>query len=377
MNKYLDEKAKKLLMSFGAVVGIIILIIVIVLIVGSLKTKKLDYGEIEDKMVSAAKEYYSDRTDALPLNNDDMVEISAVTLSEEKYMKDLSKYVKYKNASCSGKVIVTKSGDYYNYSPYLNCGDIYTTKYLYEEIIPTIVSKDDGLYKINEYSPVKQSIDTFYVYKGDYVNNFVKIDETVWRIIKLDSDFNFTLIQASYDKKTEYVGSWDNRYNNEKQFDVGVNDYYKSLIRRSLNTSFYETLGDTIKSKILIKPVCVSPIAETQKTINGSIECKKTIDTDYVSLLTTYDFLNASLDSTCKSLSNRSCINYNYLVDYSRSFWLLNPNAKNTYTGYKIISNLNTANLSSNGSARPVINVSKYLIYKDGNGTEYNPYVIK
>ena len=153
--KALDERAKKMLLILGIMIGLIVIIIVISLIIGTLKNSSLEYSEIEDKMVSAAKDYYSKKQDALPLNETEEVEVSATLLAEEGYMKELSKYQKDDSVACEGKVIVSKSGIYYNYSPYLNCGDKYTTTYLYEEIIDKTISKDDGLYKTEQYSKEK------------------------------------------------------------------------------------------------------------------------------------------------------------------------------------------------------------------------------
>ena len=377
MSKYLDEKAKKMLIYLGAVVGIIVLIIVVILIVNAVKGVSLSYSEIEDKMVSAAREYYSLRPDALPLNDKDEVEISAVTLSEEKHMKDLSKYQKDKNVSCSGKVVVTKSKEYYNYSPYLNCGDKYTTSYLYEKVLSTIVSKDDGLYKTQEYSPEKKSQDTYYVYKGDYVNNYVKIGEMLLRIIKMDSNYDLILTEAEFNRNIGYNGPWDDRYNSSKNFAVGINDYYKSLIRRGINNNYYNSLDDTLKSKLILKNICVAPRSENDTKKDGSTECKITIDTDYIGLITTYDYMNASLDSNCKTIVNQSCSNYNYLINYNRTYWLANPNSKNTYTGYKINRDLSYSNLSTYAVARNVFNVGKNLIYTGGSGTQIDPYLVK
>lgn len=373
--KVLDEKAKKMLLLFGIVIGFIVLIIFLVFIIGLFKNKSLEYREIEDKMVEAARKYYTVKEDALPLNEDEEVEISTTLLAEEGYMKELVKYQKDESVSCSGKVIVTKSADYYNYSPYLECGDKYATTYLYEKLLETVVSKDDGLYKTTEYAKEKNN-ETAYVYKGDYVNNYIKIGEQLFRIVKLDHEYNYMLIEQDYNKNFNYRGPWDDRYNSQKNSDVGINDYYKSKIRKGLQ-AYYNLLDSNLKSKMIAKNICIGPRSEKDTKKDGSIECKKTLAGEYISLLTTYDYMNASLDANCNSILSKSCSNYNYLVDYNSSFWLLNVSDINTYTGYKVQDYAYTSKLSGTGVARTVVNVTKNLIYTGGSGIYSDPYLVK
>lgn len=375
--KELDEKAKKMLLLFGGTIGLIIIIIVISLIVGALKNSSLEYSEIEDKMVSAAKDYYSKREDALPINETEEVEVSAALLVEEGYMKELSKYQKDDSVACEGKVIVSKSGIYYNYSPYLNCGDKYTTTYLYEEIIDKTVSKDDGLYKTEQYSKEKGK-ETVYVYKGDYVDNFIKIDDNLWRIVKVDSNYNMMLIQDYFDRENGYRGPWDDRYNSANAANTGINDYYKSVIRNKVN-SYYSSdmLSDNLKAKIVSKDLCVGTRGASETKKDGSVECKQVIKEDYLGLLTIYDFMNASLDTNCKKTTDMNCNNYNYLTNYSNSFWLITADSESTFKGYKFSSGITQTRLATSGVARIVLNITKNSVYVSGNGTYNDPYIIK
>lgn len=373
----LDERAKKMLLILGIIIGLIVIITVISLIIGTLKNSSLEYSEIEDKMVSAAKDYYSKKQDALPLNENEEVEVSATLLAEEGYMKELSKYQKDDSVACEGEVIVSKSGIYYNYSPYLNCGDKYTTTYLYEEIIDKTVSKDDGLYKTEQYSKEKGK-ETVYVYKGDYVDNFVKIDDNLWRIVKLDSNYNIMLIQDYFDKENGYRGPWDDRYNSSKESNVGINDYYKSIIRKNINDYYSSSaLSDNLKAKIVSKDLCVGSRSETETKKDGSVECRNILKGEYLGLLTAYDFMNASLDTNCKKITDMSCNNYNYLTEYSRGFWFLTIDSETTYRAYKHSGSISKSNLSTSAAARIVLNITKNSVYVSGNGTYNDPYIIK
>ena len=375
MSKYIDEKTKRLLIGLGAVVGLILLIIIIILIINSLKPKTLSYTGIEDKMVEAAKLYYAKNNESLPVNENEEIEVSVSTLVEAGYMKDLSKYQEDRKVSCSGSVIVTKGGEYYNYAPKLDCGDKYSTKYLFEKLLGTVVSKDDGLYKTTEYSP-KGTVNT-YVYKGDYVDNYVKLNGVVWRIVKMDSKFNLTLIENDYDRKVDYKGPWDNRYNVQKSSDIGINDYYKSVMKRTIDQEVYDKIDSDTKAKLLMKDICIGKRSTTETRKDGSVECSSTLSNEYLSLLTAYDFMNASLDSNCKAILDKSCGNYNYLTAYDKSYWLLTANSENTYGGYKASSYVSTSNLSTSAIARLVVNTTKNLVYVSGTGTETDPYIVK
>ena len=374
--KNLDERTKKMLFLAGGITALLIVIIIVALVVGKIKNSSLTYDQIEDKMTEAAKSYYASRNDQLPINETEEIEVNASLLASSGYMKELSKIQKDKSVACEGKVVVTKSGEYYNYSPYLNCGDKFTTTYLYEKVMSGVVSKDDGLYKTEQYS--KKGKQTIYVYRGDFVNNFVSIDDVLWRIVKVNPDFSLMLIQEYVDKDNGYRDSWDNRYNAEKGYNDGINDYYKSIIRNAIKNYYLsDRLSNSFKSKLVATPICVGLRKDNDTSKDGKIECSTTIEGDYLSLLTAYDFMNASLSSTCKTIVENNCNNYNYLSTYPKTFWLLTASSDTTFQGYRYSSGISKTRLSSTASARLVANITKNSVYVKGSGTETDPYIIK
>ena len=273
--KNLDERTKKMLFLAGGIVAFLIVIIIVALVIGKLKNSSLTYEQIEDKMTEAAKNYYSSRNDQLPVSETEEIEVNASALASSGYMKELSKIQKDKSVACEGKVVVTKSGEYYNYSPYLNCGDKYTTTYLYEKVMSTVVSKDDGLYKAEQYS--KDGRKTVYVYKGDFVNNFVSIDDELWRIVKVNPDYSVMLIQEYVDKDNGYRDSWDNRYNTERGYNDGINDYYKSVIRNAIKNYYLsDRLSNNFKSKLVATPICAGLRKDNDTSKDGKTECSAT-----------------------------------------------------------------------------------------------------
>ena len=195
MNK-MDDRAKKILFLFVGIILLIIVICIIAFAIGKSKDTSLTYSEIERKMVSAAKQYYLKNESELPLNEDERnVEVSVSTLINNGYMNDIGSYRENDNIVCDGKVKVTKSHKYYDYSPYLDCGDNYRTVYLHEKLLDNVVTEDDGLYKTTQYSKDKGNV-TRYVFKGEYPKNYVSINDTMWRIVKVNEDNTITLIHS-------------------------------------------------------------------------------------------------------------------------------------------------------------------------------------
>lgn len=376
--KQLDEKAKKMLLLFGVVIGAIVLIIFIVFLVGLFKNKSLEYREIEDKMVEAARKYYAVKEDALPLNEDEKVEVSTTLLAEEGYMKELVKYQKDESVSCSGKVIVTKTDYYYYYSPYLECGDKYTTTYLHEKLLETVISKGDGLYKTTQYFENKNQ--SLYIYKGEYPLNYIKIGEDLFRIVKINPDNTIMIIQHEPNDDLYIDSSWDDRYNTDTEFNDGINNFNTSRIKRRLDIYYSNEkyFSSELKQKLVAKKVCVGPRSITDNKNDGSIECRQlSEDAMYFSILPIYDFLNASLDKNCKLAEDRTCSNYNYLNRFNEIWWLLTTNSKATYRGYVAQSAISRKNLSYQAYVRAVAYLNSNVLYYGGSGTYSDPYIVK
>ena len=72
-----------------------------------------------------------------------------------------------------------------------------------------------------------------------------------------------------------------------------------------------------------------------------------------------------------------NCNNYNYLTNYSNSFWLITADSESTFKGYKFSSGITQTRLATSGVARIVLNITKNSVYVSGNGTYNDPYIIK
>lgn len=362
-----DELRKKLLIFGGIGLGILIVLLLIVWIFSMIMGQRLSYDKIEDKMRTAAQKYYEKNKQLLPSHGGE-VSVDVTTLSSAKFMKSLDKLAP-KGVSCTGKVVVKENDGIYSYVPYLDCGEKYTSVELYKKVIDekNIVTTSNGLYQMNNE----------YVFRGEEVNNYVQTGEYMWRIVKVTPDNEIQLILSN----SKFKSPWDNRYNIERQNNVGINDYSVSRIRSYLDDLYQENelFSDSLKSKMVAFDLCTTKRTEEVAINDGSIECATTLQDQKVGLLPLYSYINASLDVTCKQSLDAQCQNYNYLGLEEYNWWTLTGDGGNTYRVYSInvSGNTFTSYASNNIYVRPVIQLSNDVMYQSGSGTEEDPYIIQ
>ena len=372
----LKGKMKKLIKY---IVIIFILLIVVIWLLSLTSTKKQDYKTIENTMKKAAEKYYNNHKSELPSKDKETSEISVQKLINGNYMKELSSY-KTGAGSCSGKVVVENNDDTYLYIAYLDCGEKYTTTELFREVTKeeNVVTENSGVYYMNGE----------YVYRGENVNNYVKIDENLWRIVKVDKNNEVVLI---LDEPYLNVRTWDNRYNNTRKMPYGYNDYKKSRLKE-VNDGIYEASkkGDTSEyknplfSKNAIKYLtgynqCYGNRTATDNVNNNSVECSAVIENTKIGALTLSDFINASLDTDCTNASSKSCQNYNYLIQNKKTFWLATGNKANTFEVFRVsqYGKLESTQASSYSAVRPVVHLNSKTMFNNGSGEKVDPYTIK
>lgn len=358
---------KKAIYLIGGIV-IIILIFFVFNIIGTKFFAKNSYTQIENVMKNAAIKYYNDNKDDLPKNNGDSEEIDDSTLSDKKYMKSMERLLNDKKKSCIGNVRVTNVNNNYKYTSILDCGDDYKTisfiDYLKEN--NEIVDNGDGMYSLNGNL----------VYRGENVNNYVSINGKTFRIIKIEED---EIVLILSDKLVS--SNWDNRYNSEKKSKVGINEYGVSRIYEYLQELFEGEEFLTSENKLLLTSFNVSigkrDITSTDKS--GDVENAEVYENQFIGLIPVYDFLNASLDSNCVSTNSTACVNYNYLVNFDRSYWTSTGDVNTTHKVYKIDTGLGVelSNASTSALIQPVIHISNDAMYVSGDGSLNSPYEIK
>jgi hypothetical protein len=363
-----DLGKKKLLIIAGGLVGLVILIVIILLIYNAI-FGKTSYKDIENKVLAAAKEYYSEHTELLPQNENEEVTTTDSALTAAGKLKSMSELTKKMNGvTCTATVVVTYANGEYRYTPLLDCGSNYSTKTLtsYIEENETRVYSGQGLYDLNGEL----------VFRGEDPNNYVKFSGKVWRIVKIENDHVVMILNEKMDRTV-----WDDRFNTERNRSDGINDYEVSRIYENLTTLYQD---DTIFNKstrnlLAIHSLYTGKRYESDSYNDGSIEKSTVVEGKYIGLLPLYDYINASIDTNCTSSTTESCTNYNYLNHFDYNWWTLTADASNTYKVYRVDSEgiVESLKANSNGYLRPVIYLAKDALYVSGDGTESNPYTVK
>lgn len=370
-NNDLKKKLIKLMMIIGG--GMLILLLILFL-VSKLFTKTYTYESVEEVMKNAAESYFAEHKNSLPKDETQTVEIDVNELVNTEKMKPLDDYLG-DNCGCTGRVQVKLTGATYVYIPYLTCGEKYSTKFLAEEITKdeNLVATGYGLYLMNNNS---------YVYRGEIVNNYLKLESRIWRIVKVNQDKTITLI---LDKAASTGYPYDDRYNKDADYDYGINNYQTSRIKEQLQLMYNETNSEEVENYILSEKdkthlvnydLCISKMGKNDTIHDNSQECIQSI-TDKIGLLTVSDFMNASSDENCSFVTSNNCSNYNYLTQ-NGSFWLMTPSNKNTYSAFYVSNGtIKETSTSQTKKVRPVITLAADTLISGGDGTEANPFIVK
>lgn len=369
----MDEKTKGYIkigiIVIGLFIGLLLFMAIIKLFIGNV----VAFDKIENIMVRAADQYMLQHEDKFNMNEpNEILEINTSDLVVEGYMKEFSKYTA-KDVMCNGKVLVVRNDENISYIPKLDCGDAYKYKELVEVLVDesNIVTEESGLYKIETEAP-------YYMYKGEYPNNFVKYAGKMWRIMKINEDNNIQLI---YDEKLDNV-SWDDRFNVEKENYIGINEFegvQPCRIKDSV-VAFYndeEFLSKKDKSLIVPQQVCIGKRSKTDFDNSGSIECSVKSELMGLGLINLSEYFQTSLDSNCVGLSSFACSNYNYLSKYRTPFWTSTANSENSYEAYYVDSYASNANAVRVLFVRPTAVINGKINFKSGTGTEDDPYIIE
>lgn len=373
--KSMDSSVKKRMLLFMGVIFIgFILLMLILYLVSIFFHRSYSYDDIELVLKDAAVAYFKDYADYLPVVDGDVVEVDSSNLVAAGKMKDLSEYTK-EGILCTGTVQVEKSGSDYLYSPYLNCGDDYTTIELAKKIINedgNVVTSGYGLYSMNG----------SYIYRGEDVNNYVQLGKYAWRIVKITSDENVVLI---HDKGGLYNPQpWDDRYNESASYASGFNNYGSSRIKEYLEKIYKNPVDDEVLlekedlSKLVSFNLCIgkrSPISEGN---SNQEECAEVLPDQRYGLLTVSDYMAASVDASCKNATSKSCVNYNYLSKV-KNWWLATGNKDDNISAFKVNTDgvIVSDTAANYGNVRPIIYLNKKVLYKSGTGTLDDPYIVK
>ena len=164
-----------------------------------------------------------------------------------------------------------------------------------------------------------------YIFKGEINNNYILYNNLLWRIVKINNDSSITLI---------------------------LDDYINMLPKNLINV-FFENLTTNLNTDYLTKnKICIDEMNDNE------ITCNKTNNDSYISLLSTYDYLNSFYEEKT------------FITKDKEIMWLYN---NDNHTNGDSISKSNENNFYE---IRPVITLKANTTYKDGNGKKDNPYKI-
>lgn len=366
--KFLRDNIVKILI----VVGVLIILIVILIACSSSNNvgNAGSYSRMEDNLKNAATRFLKNRSDLLPNEEGKVVQVQMDSIYTKKQMEKITA-IDDPSVKCDGHVNVSyrlneQNQKVYRLVPYIKCGDKYETEDFYSHILKNedIVTELDGLYKIGDE----------YIYRGENPNNYVQIGDKLYRILSLDEDGYIKLING---ERLGYSHSWDDRYNIDVKENQGVNDYYISRIRESLIDSYNNTdfLSDAEKNVFVKHKVCIGKRSSTNASITKDEECTTTIDEDYISLPLLYDYYIISTDKNCKSITDQSCNNYNYLQPLLTMYTPTGVK-ENTNMVFKIDLTAEMVKAERDINVNIVTFIAN-VSYDSGKGTKADPYIIK
>lgn len=361
---------QKMMKTLGAIIAGFVVFILILFLISSCTNHKYTYDKLESKMMEVAKTYFEVKKDELPALDKDSKTLTLKKMISDGKIEELTELFDDENVKCDGNVTVTNNNGFYVYSPYLSCGKDYETKYLKDKIIEdSLVEEGFGLYEVKD----------SYIMKGEVQNNFVKFNEQLFRIVRINENGTIRLYQVNGLKQKK----WDDRYNPDIKFNSGINEYeingLDSRLKESIEAYYNDSTAwpDEVKGYITTQDLCIGKRSKNDVTKDGSTECSKKLSNQPFGVLAVYEYLQATLDSTCSNTLDKACKNYNWIARIQNNGWTLTADAESSQFVYTIYQTplLNTCSASATINA--VFNLTEKAVYVSGTGTETDPYIFK
>ncbi len=195
----------------------------------------------------------------------------------------------------------------------------------------SIATEGDGLYRISG----------SYLYKGTAVDNYVKFSNTLWRIIKVNSDGSIEMVTDSYINALD----WNSK----------ITDYASSDIRSYLNDVYLNTLNKDLLTNVTY---CTDLITDL-----SSVKCDNSDSSDFVRLLGITEFLNSGVDGKT------------FITDGNNNIWLYNSNEKSVWNTNG--TGLGTSNADSGYLVKAVVHIKNSAQLLGGKGKKEDPYIIE
>ncbi len=194
-----------------------------------------------------------------------------------------------------------------------------------------LATEGDGLYRVSG----------AYIYKGTKVDNYIEFNNTLWRIIKINSDGSVEMATDSY------INALD--------WNTTITDYSNSDIRAYLNDIYLNTLNKDMLTNVTY---CTDLV-----TTLSNVTCNSSNSDDYVRLLGITEFLNSQVNSST------------FLADSNNYIWLYNSNEKSVW--HTNGTGLGASDADSGYLVKAVVHVKNSAQLLSGTGTKEDPYVIE
>lgn len=237
----------------------------------------------------------------------------------------------------------------------LSCCIFYGTRFikLYLENKEKLKVEENTLVKVirekNNKNDKFKEINGNEYFINDSNNNYLIYSNLLWRIIKINNDNSILLISDSsltslaYGEKLEYTNSYINKWLNLSE------EEYSGILEKQLNKK------ETYLEKTI---TCIDIVDELDNK-----ECQNTINNNYISLLSTTDFVN---------IGNKE----SYVIN-NEYFYLNNSNQNNEIWYVDEEGKVTTSKGKDIFGIKPVITVKANIDYVSGDGTKENPYKIE
>lgn len=188
---------------------------------------------------------------------------------------------------------------------------------------------------------------TYFINDSD--NNYLLYSNLLWRIIKINSDNSITIISNSsltslaYGESLDYKDSYINKWLNTSD------KLYSGILEKNLNNK------ETYLQKTT---TCLDIVDELDNK-----ECQKKSNDNYISLLSTSDFVN---------IGNKE----SYIIN-NEYFYLNNSNKEKEIWYVDAEGKVTTSKGKDIIGVKPVITIKANIDYIFGDGKENNPYKIE
>ena len=179
-----------------------------------------------------------------------------------------------------------------------------------------------------------------YIYKGDVKNNYLKYNNMLWRIVRINADNSIDIIVDDYIT----LLPWSN----------SIIEFKKSDIYKYLNNEFLNNLDIDMLSKTSF---CEDKIDDLT-----NITCKTQNTDNYVKFLDIANFLNSVHGGK------------SYLVSDEEVFWLSDYGTEKIWHTNGI--SVSQSEVGSFYEIKPMVRLKNTTIYSSGDGTKEKPFEV-